>query len=342
MERTRVLLVDTNEDFLARLAAILNDCGCRVASSAPGSDALRYLHTSDIDVLVVGAELPDGRIEELVKTSRLRYPGMPLEVVIAVEEEKGLSRAADFGADDVILKSASSAEIIARFDAATIRLEAQRRLVEEREYYRKAVREEEAISTGILDRNNELERACRSLESIKRELERSNQRLQELARFDMLSGLLNRVSLFSSMDVEIERSRRKCSSLAGFMTDIDNFKNINDNWGHPFGDAVIRTFGERLTQSLRKYDYAGRYGGEEFFIILPETELGGAQMIAERFRKRLSGSPVRYGNEEMPVTASIGVALFKPEESRDAWITRADQAMYLAKQQGRNRTCVLA
>lgn len=342
MERVRILIVDSDWHFLKRFTDSVAGVGHFVTSARSSSEALRLLSATDYDLLVVDLAMADEEIDAVVKGSRVRYSGIPFQIVMILSGDEDLGRVARFGADDIVAKSATSAELIVRVDSACIRLRSQRRLVEEREHYRKAVKDEVAVTTRVLDHNDELKRACRSLESIKAELERTNRRLQDLARYDMLSGLLNRVSLFSTMDVEIERARRRSAPLAGFMTDIDNFKNINDNWGHPYGDAVIRAIGDRLSRSLRKYDYAGRYGGEEFFIILPETGVDRAEMIAERFRTTLTASPVQCGDDAVHVTASIGVAQFKAGETRDSWITRADQAMYLAKQQGRNRTCVLA
>jgi diguanylate cyclase (GGDEF)-like protein len=342
MERVQVLLVGNGLGFRTTFDSAMRSCGYRYDSVSGGADAERVLQSAGIDIVVLCLEETPDSVAQFVTAARTRYRGMPLEVVLVVASHDGFALGGATGADDIVHAAASPGEVAARMRAAYTRLHVQRKIIEEREYYRLAVREEETIASRILSENEELKRAYRSLESITKTLEATNQRLQAIARFDSLSGLLNRVSLFSTMDVEIERSRRTNSPLAGFMTDIDHFKRINDDHGHPYGDAVIRTIGERLSQSLRKYDHAGRYGGEEFFIILPDTPMEGARLIAERFRNVLGSTPVNYGDDELHVTASIGVTGFKAGESRDSWVTRADQAMYLAKEQGRNKTCVIA
>ena len=159
-----------------------------------------------------------------------------------------------------------------------------------------------------------------------------------LASLDPLSGLLNRRTLFQRIEIEIERSLRLGLPLTGIMIDIDHFKRVNDNFGHPCGDMVIREIGARLTRSLRKYDYAGRYGGEEFFVLFSNTTAELAHTIAERFRKDVEEASFRWENEELKLTVSIGISQYVPGETPDRWISRTDAAMYRAKQRGRNQT----
>lgn len=220
------------------------------------------------------------------------------------------------GGDDFLTYPMEKEELIARFKAAEIRLRHQRGLLEEKEY---------------------IEDAYKKMIEVNKELEDSNRELEHIARYDFLSGLLNRMNLYALMEKEIERAVRHGTPLTGIMIDIDHFKPINDNYGHQVGDQVIRELGRRLIATLRKYDHAGRYGGEEFFVILPNTDLEGAKNIAERFRSSLDTEKMIVGEQEFRVTASLGVAQYRSGESRDAWITRADKAMYMAKEMGRNR-----
>lgn len=341
MDSVRVLMVKSTAELSTRLERAIHEVGFHLETVSSAVPLVDLADKVDFDILVIHLPAADEDLRGLFGALRGNFVGAPLQIVALADTELKYRIAVDMGADDVISSNASELELTARLRAAVFRLAGQARMLREREFFRQAVQEEEAVNSRILDRNRMLADACRSLESMKRELERSNRLLQKVARFDTLSGLLNRVTLFSTMDMEIERSVRSGAPLSGFMTDIDNFKNINDNWGHPSGDEVIRTVGAKMSQSLRKYDHAGRYGGEEFFVVLPNASIEWATIIAERFRTNLSGSPVSFGNETLQVTASIGVAEFKPTEARDVWITRADQAMYLAKQQGRNRVCVL-
>jgi len=157
---------------------------------------------------------------------------------------------------------------------------------------------------------------------------------------DTLSGLLKRRTLFQRIEIEIERTMRLGLPLTGIMIDIDHFKRINDNYGHQCGDLVIQEIGAKLTKSLRKYDYAGRYGGEEFYVIFSNTTADIAESIAERFRSDMEETNFDCGEERFGVTVSIGVAQFNPGEAPDRWISRADGAMYQAKQRGRNQVVV--
>lgn len=341
MESSRILLVGDPSDGLSRLVRIAAEEGFKLTSLPADTAADVVASRDDFDILIVHVLSGHEGCANLFNSVRTRSLGAPLQIIGVADLESEYRSLVELGADDVISNTAPDLEVAARLRGAEFRLGAQVRMLREREHFRQAVKEEESVNARILDRNRILVDACRSLESMKRELERSNEQLRRMARFDMLSGLLNRVALFSTMDMEIERAVRSGSQLAGFMTDIDNFKYINDNWGHPSGDQVIQTFGTRMTSSLRKYDYAGRYGGEEFFVILPNAGVDRAERIAERFRRNLIGKPISFGEESLVVTASIGVAEFKPSEPRDSWIRRADQAMYLAKQQGRDRVCVL-
>jgi diguanylate cyclase (GGDEF)-like protein len=126
------------------------------------------------------------------------------------------------------------------------------------------------------------------------------------------------------------------------MLDIDHFKRINDTWGHSAGDEVLRAIGKLLRESCRVYDVPGRYGGEEFCIVLPETRLGNTNIVAERIRQRLESTALSCGDGSIVVTVSIGIAgMEEPAEneilSPAALIDRADRALYSAKSRGRNR-----
>lgn len=150
---------------------------------------------------------------------------------------------------------------------------------------------------------------------------------------DALTGLLNRRGLFRAFDVEAERARRYGHPMALILFDLDHFKQINDRFGHASGDRVLRTVGEEIRRTLRPTDLMGRWGGEEFLILLPETELGPAVDVAERLRYLISG----IRSEAGPLSASFGVAAFSETDNLGTLVRRADRALYEAKQTGRNR-----
>jgi diguanylate cyclase len=171
-----------------------------------------------------------------------------------------------------------------------------------------------------------------------RRVRRQNQTLAALSSIDGLSGLLNRSHWEAIVGAEFQRCRRIGHPSSLVMIDIDHFKTINDRHGHPVGDAVIRSLASIVRSVLRLHDVPGRYGGEEFGIVLPGTGIEGAEVLAERIRKRIE-STVLETTKDVRATASLGVAAFDPRDADHVdWIARADRALYMAKGSGRNRT----
>jgi diguanylate cyclase (GGDEF)-like protein len=169
-----------------------------------------------------------------------------------------------------------------------------------------------------------------------------NRVLSEISARDALTGLYNRWFVLEKIEAEINRSLRSGSALALLMLDIDHFKRINDTYGHTAGDHVLQSVGKVLRDSCRVYDVPGRYGGEEFCIVLPDTKVGSTPVVAERIRSRLESADVGVGEGELVVTASIGIAGLESGTgdtvlSPAALIDRADRALYAAKRLGRNR-----
>jgi diguanylate cyclase (GGDEF)-like protein len=154
------------------------------------------------------------------------------------------------------------------------------------------------------------------------------------ARIDALTGLANRRALEEILAAEISRAQRFEHQLAVVLLDLDRFKEINDSFGHAAGDVMLRTVSRLLTSLARQGDTVARWGGEEFVVVLPETDLDGAHRFAERLRRTIEAHPV----EEMRTSASCGVATMLPDDSVEALLGAADQGLYQAKSNGRNRT----
>ena len=174
----------------------------------------------------------------------------------------------------------------------------------------------------------------------KRALEHANEQLERLSSTDRLTGLLNRGTWENLLDAEFERYRRYGHNTVLAMFDIDHFKPVNDTYGHLVGDEVIREVARVTRESLRQADRPGRYGGEEFSIILPETEIEGALVICERIRETIAGLQIPANDETIQCTVSIG--LVQASDGPDnymQWLQQADNALYEAKHGGRNR-CV--
>lgn len=164
-------------------------------------------------------------------------------------------------------------------------------------------------------------------------------RLIEMTRTDSLTGLYNRRFLTQRLEEELERCQRHGNPLCLMLLDVDNFKQINDTYGHLCGDLVLRTLATTMREMFRKSDITGRFGGEEFVCVLPETTLDRAGLLAERCRSGIAAVNLVYQKTPLSITISVGVTELGADDSADSLIRRADDAMYQAKQAGRDR-CV--
>jgi len=165
--------------------------------------------------------------------------------------------------------------------------------------------------------------------------------LLEASIRDELTGLHNRRFLMSRLHEEFERARRQGTSLGLLMMDLDHFKDVNDEYGHPAGDEVLRSIGQTLSGILREYDIAGRYGGEEFVVVSMETGIDDLLKLAERIRERIGRLDVHGKVTGIRVTISIGATSLDDYDTPEALLKRADDALYRAKKEGRNRTVLL-
>jgi diguanylate cyclase (GGDEF)-like protein len=168
-----------------------------------------------------------------------------------------------------------------------------------------------------------------------------HRRVEQQALVDGLTGLANRRLCTAALEKELARAQRFSEPLALVLTDIDDFKLINDRWGHPTGDEVLKLFAKALRESVREIDLAGRWGGEEFALLLPGTDLGGGRELAERVRRKLARKKfLAPDGERIRVTASFGVAAFPDVTSQDQLVAASDGALYEAKHSGKNRVAV--
>lgn len=172
------------------------------------------------------------------------------------------------------------------------------------------------------------------------ELKEAYKRIEELAELDELTGLLNRRSIMQALDEEIVRARRSSNPLTVALIDLDWFKRINDQYGHPTGDEVLRTFAITMFANIRSIDKFGRYGGEEFLLVLPETANDSAKRTLDRSRAIIADLDWSAISPGMMVTISAGLATLRPEDAPDSLLARADSALYRAKDLGRNRVVV--
>jgi diguanylate cyclase (GGDEF)-like protein len=169
------------------------------------------------------------------------------------------------------------------------------------------------------------------------ELKEANKRIEELAELDDLTGSFNRRCIMRLLDEEISRAHRTRAPCSIALIDLDWFKRINDTYGHPTGDEVLRTFAITVFANIRSIDRFGRFGGEEFLLVLPETPHDTAARTLDRLRVIIADLDWSAFSQGMRVTVSAGVVTLRPDETPESFLPRADHALYEAKARGRNR-----
>jgi diguanylate cyclase (GGDEF)-like protein len=177
------------------------------------------------------------------------------------------------------------------------------------------------------------------LDKAQAELQQKQRELERLTRQDGLTGLFNRNTFVELSRSELQRAQRQGSSTTILLLDLDHFKRINDTWGHPAGDAVLRHVATLASTTVRSTDLVGRLGGEEFIVLLPNTSAEAGRKLAEKLRQRLETSVITWETTRITVTASMGLSSTTVAENRgfDHLYNEADKALYLAKQRGRNQ-----
>jgi diguanylate cyclase len=188
------------------------------------------------------------------------------------------------------------------------------------------------IQNTVEASHKDLVETKQALTSLQEEMAETRQLLNE----DALTGTLNRRGMEQTLTREIARAHRDESALSVSMVDLDYFKKINDDYGHEAGDQMLIHFTSLIKAVMRKSDALVRYGGEEFTLILPDTDARGTHLVLGRLQKTMSNSPLDYKGKQINTTFSAGIAILRPDENGHALLRRADETLYLAKSCGRN------
>lgn len=196
--------------------------------------------------------------------------------------------------------------------------------------------EENCLESEVIKLRDEISR----LREENKRLQMTISRLESQVHIDPLTGALNKRGIGDLLEAEVGYARRTGTPLSLIFLDIDFFKRINDEMGHLTGDAILRELVSRLQGTLRRYDKVGRFGGEEFLVVLRNTDLKRAEIVANRLREITANKPFKYINKEIIVTISLGVAERQPTEMAFSLIGAADDVMRQAKKEGRNRVVV--
>jgi diguanylate cyclase (GGDEF)-like protein len=188
----------------------------------------------------------------------------------------------------------------------------------------------------ILKVSDELKNANSNLEKANKKLEQAKEKLEKIARTDPLTHLSNRRDILEKMNYEKDRFERNAKPFTIVISDIDNFKSINDNYGHYCGDYVLKTISKLFTTSLRKQDICARWGGEEFLLFLPETNLKGGLTISEKIRKEIANTKIKYKDVTLKISMTFGVCVYNKLVDINKCISKADKALYEGKHSGKN------
>lgn len=182
----------------------------------------------------------------------------------------------------------------------------------------------------------------RAIEEARDALRQHNEELRDISRRDDLTRLLNRQAVLDHADQLLSRDRRARGPLSILLLDLDHFKSINDTWGHPAGDQVLRIFADRLRENVRASDVIGRMGGEEFIAVLPHTDASAAAVVAEKLRVACAAEPVRWTEAKIPLSVSIGVCTAAADTRTSVALlyAAADRALYDAKRSGRDQIAI--
>ena len=298
----KILIVEDELIFRRMVKKYLLEAGYDIVEAEDGQAAWELFQHEPFHLVITDWMMPGLNGPELVQNIRTSGQKNYTYIIMltAMDDKDNVVLGLESGVDEYLTKPFNSRELIAR------------------------------VASGL--------RILR----LEEQLMQSRQQMEVLAMYDGLTGLLNRRAIEENAEAEFNMAGRKERTLSVILLDIDHFKSVNDRFGHKFGDHTLRQVAKILTEDLRNYDRIGRWGGEEFILILPDTQLKDAATVAERVRVRMAEMQMSLENgEAFSVQISLGVACTTGQfPSLTKLIDAADQALYQAKQTGRNRVCI--
>ncbi|MEO7367248.1 MAG: diguanylate cyclase [Gemmatimonadaceae bacterium] len=304
--KKKILVVDDHEDNVEVLRARLESRGYDVEGAMSGQEALDTVARWIPDLILLDVMMPDMDGLEVVRRLKadVDLPFIPVIMQTALDSTERMVAGLEAGADDYVTKPINFAELEARV-RSLLRIK--------------------KLQQELADRE--------------KELSDMNDKLLQISLTDGLTGVDNRRSLEMRLHEMFEHSLRLHEPISVIMCDIDHFKKVNDTYGHAAGDAVLKQFADILKNEAREIDRVGRYGGEEFLLLLPGTVLDAAVTFSERLRQRVDAHTFSYDGGTLKKTVSFGVASWPHPKikAREGMLKAADDALYVAKETGRNR-----
>lgn len=299
----RILIVDDDRFLRRLLQASLTRAGHEVLEAADGQSAWEQLQHAAVRLVITDWLMPGLDGPALIRRIRAaNFPGYTYIILLTAKGSKDdVVDGLEAGADDYLTKPFDPGELRARV----------------------------AIGERILD--------------LEARLSESLSQLQVLATHDGLTGLFNRRAIYEHAKAELARAEREAKPLSLILLDVDHFKGVNDQYGHLIGDQALRLVADTIARNIRPYDRVGRWGGEEFLLVLPDTGLEQAGAIAERLRLKVAAAELAQPDGTcIRLHLSLGVTSMDDgmPVTLDMLLQQADQALYCAKREGRNRVCL--
>jgi diguanylate cyclase (GGDEF)-like protein len=296
----KILLADNDPESLENLTELVQDLGHRPETAGSAPEALQTLHGREVDLAILDWSMPDLPASEALGGPEDEEMPAPYTIILTGEDSS----------EDVVSALEGGADDFVAKPVDPDELRAR-------------------IRVGV--------RTVR----LEAELRKLNRKLSVMARTDSMTGLLNHTAILRELDTELRRASRKRTPTSVLLLDLDHFKQVNDTWGHQAGDQVLKRFAMLIDEESRSYDKTGRYGGEEFLLVLPETGPEECATIAERIRTHVERMDLTEVEDELTLTTSVGGSTC---DGTDIDVTRlislADNGLYRAKEEGRNRVCI--
>jgi two-component system, cell cycle response regulator len=320
-----ILLVDDSAFNLKVLADAVEGSGYKPVLASNGQQAFECIRVEKPDLILLDVIMP--QVDGFQVCSQLKkdpeFRDIPIIFLTARAETNDIVKGFEVGGVDYITKPFNVVELRARINTHLQAKIAHDEIKQFNDQLKKTIKKLHEANEMIKMKNLELEEF--------------NKKLDFVSRTDPLTGLYNRRHIMEKIQEEAVRFKRNKKSFSLLIADVDFFKSINDTYGHAFGDYVLKTISKNMRETAREQDTVARWGGEEFLLLLPETEAEGASILAERMRKKIAEIPFQCDAVKLTITMTFGVAAMHEHGAVDDVIKRADNALYDGKKKGKNR-----